>query len=128
MLVPLPNLGGKTLRSKGNINHSIKSSDLDASPLHAIVSNGDKSVFVTDAIRALIEYKWQAYGKKIFIRQLLVYVAFCIIFSAFAILFAREKEVDSLRTVYLETGAGGNEIYVLFSHSLKELQESYFNY
>jgi hypothetical protein len=50
-----------------------KEEQYSSSLLHKIVQSGKPSLCNNDTFRALVEYKWQTYGRQLFLRQLYSY-------------------------------------------------------
>jgi hypothetical protein len=73
-------------------------------PLHQIVNSNCKEALANDSIKALLQWKWETYGREIFMKQAILYMIFCIAYSANVILFSYEDYSDTLHDVYLTSG------------------------
>lgn len=63
-------------------------------------------------MKAVLQFKWNSYGRAIFITQAIMYLIFTLAFSVDMILFAAEDIEQSLQQVYLSSGVGNFRIFL----------------
>lgn len=104
-VVPFPNLAGDIFEGQGSIVTSwSKTSDPTTTPLHLIVQSNLKEALNNDSMKVVLKWKWEHYGKEIFMKQALLYLLFCLVYSTNVVLFSYEDLSSSLHDVYLGSG------------------------
>lgn len=72
-------------------------------PLHVMTKYQLKDALDSDTMRILLRYKWDSYGREIFLKQFFFYLLFAVVFSIDMILFAHEDISMSLNELYFHT-------------------------
>lgn len=63
-------------------------------------------------MKTVLQFKWESYGRAIFLTQAIMYLVFTLVFSVDMILFADEDVEQSLQQVYLNSGVGKFRIFL----------------
>lgn len=80
--------------------------------MQAITKFHVKDALDNDTMKLVLQYKWESYGRNIFMKQAFIYILFALVFSVDMVLFAEESLSESLSTLYFDTGSN-------YSNSLK---------
>eukprot|EP00743_Colponemidia_sp_Colp-15_P010901 GILK01012079.1.p1 GENE.GILK01012079.1~~GILK01012079.1.p1 ORF type:complete len:488 (+),score=86.91 GILK01012079.1:145-1464(+) len=96
---------------------------LSNSPLHTFVRTGPIEIFGTQAVRALIIWKWEVYGMRAFVQEMFCYLVFMLLFTLTVLSLEPGDEANPVPEFTSATGLLGAghiilEVTVLFLNLL----------